>query len=177
MGRFKNRLPELMDLIPRFEGVTAGEHARNAQGFIERLAFDGAALFKDDPDRAARWKVGCMELRETIMHLRRADRPDLAKALREFIQAFEHHTARIYQMAYGAEQTEDDKNQTRQVLDWIGYTYRLSTYAIIASYLDDKHVTGYTHLHLDMETGKWTEESHMEEMTVPKKYRNSTKRI
>ena len=54
MGRFKNRLPELMDLIPRFEGVTAGEHARNAQGFIERLALDGAALYTDDPDHPTR---------------------------------------------------------------------------------------------------------------------------
>ena len=178
MGRFKNRLLELVDIIPRFEGVSAGEHARNAQGFIERLALDGAALFKDDPDRAARWKAGCMELRATIMHLERSDRPDLATALREFIQAFEHHTARIYQMAYGAEQTEDDRSQTKQVLDWIECTYRLSTYAIIASYIEDKRTTGHTHYHLDMETRQWTEVSHhMEQMQVPKKYRGSTKKI
>lgn len=97
-----------------------------------------------------------MELREMIMHLGRADRPDLATALREFIQAFEHHTARIHQMAHGAEQG-GDKKRVKQVLDWIAYTYRLSTYAILASYLDDKQVIGYTHLHLDMSTRKWTE--------------------
>lgn len=168
MGRFKDRKLELIDLIPRFEAVSAGEHHRNARGFIERLADDGAALFKDDPARAARWKDGCMELREMIMHLGRADRPDLATALREFNHAFEHNTARIHQMAYGTGQGED-KQQVKQVLDWIAYTYRFSTYAILASYLDDKQVTGHTHLHLDMDTGKWTVESHMEEMTVPKK--------
>lgn len=177
MGHFKDRPLELIDLVPRFEGTTAGEHHRNARGFIERLADDGAALFKDDPDRAARWKAGCMELRETITHLWRADRPDLATALREFIQAFEHHTARIHQMAYGAKKGED-KKQVKQVLDWIGYTYRFATYAILASYLDDKQVTGHTHYHLDMETRKWTDVSHhMEQMQVPKKYRNSTKKI
>lgn len=52
--RFKDRPLELIDLIPRFEGVTAGEHHRNARDFIERLADDGAALFRDDPARAAR---------------------------------------------------------------------------------------------------------------------------
>ena len=176
-GRFKDRPLELIDLIPRFEGATAGEHHRNARGFIERLADDGAALFKDDPDRAARWKDGCMELREMITHLGRADRPDLAKALREFNQAFEHHTRRIHQMAYGADQSED-KQQVKQVLDWIAYTYRFSIYAILASYLDDKQVTGHTHYHLDMETRKWAEISHhMEQMQVPKKYQHATKRI
>ena len=176
MGRFKDRPLELIDLVPRFEGATAGEHHRNARGFIERLADDGAALFKDDPSRAARWKDGCMELREMITHLARADRPDLATALREFIQAFEHHTARIHQMTHGAEEG-GDKKRVKQVLDWIAYTYRLSTYAILASYLDDKQVIGYTHLHLDMSTRKWTEESHMEEMKVPKKYQHATKKI
>lgn len=177
MGRFKNRRLELIDLVPRFEGVTAGEHSRNARGFIERLALDGAALFKDDPDRAARWKAGCMELRETITHLGRADRPDLATALREFNQDFEHHTARIHQMAYGADQSED-KQQVKRVLDWIGYTYRHSSYAILASYLDDKQVTGHTHYQLDMETLRFAEVSHhMEQMQVPKKYQHSTKKI
>ena len=175
-GRFKDRPLELIDLIPRFEGATAGEHHRNARGFIERLADDGAALLKGDPYRAARWKDGCMELREMITHLARADRPDLATALREFNHAFEHHTGRIHQMAYGADQSED-KKQVKQVLDWIAYTYRFSTYAILANYLDDKQVTDYTHLHLDMNTGKWTEESHMEEMKVPKKYQHATKKI
>lgn len=178
MGRFKNRSLALIDLVPRFEGVTAGEHARNARGFIESLGRDGAALFEDDPDRAVRWKDGCMKLRETIMHLGRADRPDLATALREFIQDFEHHTARIHQMAYGAEQSEEGKNQTKQVLDWIGYTYRLSTYAIIASYIEDKQIHGHTHYQLDMETLRFAEVSHrMDQMQVPKKYRNSTKII
>ena len=88
-------------------------------------------------------------------------------------------------MAYGAVEATGDKSEMQQLLSWIDCTYRLCTYAIVSSYIEDMTTTVYTTTNMqfvvDQEQGTITTrsetETHVDEMTVPKEYRNSTKKI
>ena len=182
-ARHENSPPELLDLVPRFEGESSGVHVRNALGATGRLKDDGTAFWSEGTPQLEKWHHECDELMEFIGRSlgkrRHLDKQDLSTALREFVQTFEHSQWRLDQLLRSGPSEED----RRRILRWCDLIYRLSTYALIAFWIDDKteHVATRISMRLDRTTGMVTEQSMETEvtkkMTVPKKYKKATQRL
>ena len=177
--RFKNRHPQLIDIVDRFEAIPSSTHIRNARGAIERVREEGASFWKEGSSQLTRWRRYCNVLWDFIQtdlgNRRHLKNQDLATALREFIQEFEHSTGGMYKMLYGtSDDPESDSNITR-MLDWFNLIYKFSTYAILAFWIDDKTEHVATTISLNLTTGESTQETTREEMKVPKKYQRATK--
>ena len=175
MTRFSNRPLEWMDVLHRFDEQSSSLHVRYAISYIDRLASDGARLLRDQPSQADRWRQGCQKLKDYIHNLRIMENHDLATALREFIQEFEHTTFRIYQIRYGIADITDNNLSIPQLVAWFDLIYRTSTYAIIASYIPDKEETNTLVTHINLTTGTQTTTGEIIEPQVPKKYRKAAK--
>ena len=177
MPRFKERQLQLVDLIGRFEANSSSTHVRNALSAIERLKDDGAKFWDEDPKKLRRWREYCTILwaflNSTLGQRRHLEKQDLATALREFIQEFEHSTGRMYQMLYSKSNDLDIEH----TLHWFDLVYRFSTYALISFWIDDKTEENSVKITINMTTRKRTEEWTRNEMRVPKKYRRATKGV
>lgn len=136
--RFRNRRIQMIDIVPRFEDKPASHHVRHAVGQIQRLALEGKSIIGDDFKKLDRWESACNEMLKHIGKSQQQDRADLATALREFIIDFEHATARVHQMVFGARQDVPDDDSEPGVLAWLEYTFRLTIYALLANYCEDK---------------------------------------
>ena len=66
------------------------------------------------------------------------EKQDLATAMREFIQEFEHTTGRMYQMLYGAVENPDDDPRVAEVFDWFNFVFRSAIYALLSGWIGDK---------------------------------------
>ena len=141
--RFENRSPEFFDLLQRFEEKPCSEHARNAQGVIERLRQEGNRFWSEDQKQLKRWRHYCNVLWTFIVTdlggRRFNQKQDLATALREFIAEFEHSTHGMFEMLYGTSNDADSDPNVRRVFTLFEWVYRSSTYAILAYWLDEKH--------------------------------------
>lgn len=176
----KHRRLFLTDLVPRFEAEPSSTHVRNALAAIERLGDEGRAFWEDGSTQLARWRRGCTELRTIINRLgerRHICKQELATALREFIQEFEHHSERILQMLAGESEYEVDR-----IARWLDLVYRFATYAMISFWIDDKTEEKVTRITIAMSvpTGKTTvkqETETIKAMTVPKKYSRAARKI
>ena len=180
MTRFNKRHLQLVDLVGRFEAHPSSAHVRHAIGFIERMRDDGGAFWNEDSQQLRRWREYCTTLLEflnTLGERRYLQHQDLATALREFIQEFEHSTAGMYQMLYGtADDPENDENIGHMV-EWFSLAYRQSTYAILSTWIDDKEERVSVGIALNMTSGERKETWTRTEMRVPRKYRRMTKRL
>ena len=180
MPRFKERQLRLVDMIGRFETKPSSEHVRDALAAIGRLKDDGAAFLDEDSGQLFRWREGCTTLWTFLNRLgerRYVKKQDLATALREFIQEFEHSTGRMFQMLYSTSDDPDNDPDIERILRWFDLIYRLSTYALISFWIDDKTEEVSVRITMNLTTGKTTDEWTRNEMQVPKKYRRSAKKI
>lgn len=185
MPRYNDRLLHLKDLVPLFEEVPSSIHARNALGAIQRLRDDARTFGLKDASQLARWRRACNELCNFINHLgkrRDIEKQDLTKALREFFHAFEHGTDRMFQMLHSRPDASPTDPVIERFVCWIDLVFRLSTYAIVSYWIDDKTEERLTNIKMTMNptTGKTTvQQEHQvtKPMRVPKKYRHTTRKI
>ena len=181
MPRFKERQLQLVDLIGRFEANPSSTHVRDALSAIERLKEDGAKFWDEDPKKLHRWREYCTILwkflNSTLGQRRHLEKQDLATALREFIQEFEHSTGRMYQMLYSRPKNPDNNLDIERTLHWFDLVYRLSTYALISFWIDDKTERNSVKISMNLATGKTTQEWTRNKMRVPKKYRRATNKL
>ena len=164
----------------RFEGRSHSDHLRDALGIVGRLKDEGARLFDKDSKQLRRWQGGCFELLaflNTLGRRRDSEKQGLETAMREFIQAFEHSTERVQQMLYGAVTDPDKKENVRQKMDLVNLAFRSSTYALVSAWIEDKHDDISLVTTIDLTTGEVRQEGKRTPMRVPKKYKNSTKKV
>ena len=168
----------LRDLIPRFEAASTAEHVYNAISAIQRLDEEGKSLCQEGSKELSRWQRGCNDLLNIINGLwkrRRVEKHDLPTALREFMQEFEHTTHRILQILC---QRPDDRERIGL---WCDFIYRLSTYALVSFWIDDKteEMTIRIEMTFDRTTGKTVtlEKTTRKPIPVPKRYQEAAKRL
>ena len=134
----------LRDLIPRFEAVPTSEHVRNAVAAVQRLDNDGRSFWPAGSNQLSRWQRCCNDLLAIVNGLgkrRWGQKQDLPTALREFIAEFEHTTYRMLQML-------SNRPDLEHIGLWCDFTYRLSTYALVSFWIDDK--TEQLSIHIEM---------------------------
>ena len=179
--RFNERHGRLIDYVDRFEAKPSSTHARDALAAIGRLKDDGAIFWKEGSSQLTRWRRACTELWQFINaelgRRRHIEKQELATALREFIQEFEHSTDRIYQMLYGISDAPDDNPELERMFRWLELVYRFSTYAIISFWIDDKTEHNSVKITMKLATREHREEWTREEMKVPKEYRRATRKL
>ncbi len=180
MPRFDERPLQWTDVLGRFEEHSHQRHFRNAWALTGRLKDEGRDHWQVGSEQLARWNRGCDNLLGLMTGLgkrRDLEKQDLSTALREFIQEFEHHTERMYQMIYGEINDSENNEKLTEIFDWFNLVFRTSIYALVSGWIEDKqdHFTITTTINLT--TGETTQERTGTEMTVPKKYRKATKRL
>ena len=180
MPRYRERQLRLMDCVSQFEDEPSSTHLRNAFAAIQRLERDGTALWNEGSRQLSRWREGYTALSDFLNQLgerRHGKRQDLATALREFIHEFEHTTGRMFQMLHSTPDDPDKDTNIERILRWFDLIYRLSTYAVISFWIDDKTEEESLEMTINLTTGTTTHKWTREEMRVPRKYRRSTKTI
>ena len=94
--------------------------------------------------------------------------------MREFVQEFEHSVERMYQLLF-SRSVPDGKATREQYQSWVEFTYRLSTYAFLSSWIEDKTEETTISKTIDVRTGEVTKRgSRHKPMAVPKKYRKAS---
>ena len=179
--RFRNRrLTQIQDLIRRFESQPSSHHIHDVIGAIQRLRDDGCQFWEADSDQLARWRKACnvlLDFLNTLGKRRYSEQQSLETALREFVEAFEHSTLRMRQMLHGhGEDPERPPPEVDAVFRWIDLVYRLSTYALLSYWIDDKTEERATRISVNMTTGERSEETEVvREMQVPKRYQRGAR--
>lgn len=170
----------MMDLIGRFEAKSSSSHTYDALAAIQRLRDDGSTFWDEGSPQLRRWREYNDTLHTFLCSLeqrRRAEQLSLETAQREFFQEFEHSEAGMYEMLYGV--CGDAKNNLaiRQFIDWCNLIYRLATYALTATWIDDKREEASLEISVSLSSGKRTERWTRTPMRVPKRYRSRAKRL
>lgn len=162
MARFKNRHLQLIDIVGQFEAQPSSTHYRNALGAIHRLKDDGREFWQDGSSQLHRWQGYCdtlLDFLHTLEGRRGIQKQGLETAMREFIQEFEHSTAGMYEMLYGTSEDPDDCPDVKGMLDWFALVYRLFTYALVSTWIDDKTEHVYREITITLPTGASTEKT------------------
>ena len=141
--RFSNRSLHFFDILHRFEAEPVSVHIRTAQGAIERLRDDGNHFWSEDENQLHKWREYCDTLWNMIVtdlgKRRYIQKEYLQTVLREFIAEFEHSTHGMYEMLYGTFENADSDARVRNFHSWVELVYRVSTYAILSYWIDEKH--------------------------------------
>ena len=180
MPRFKDRKPQWWEMFDRFEAQSSSLHFRNACASISRLSDDGSHFWLEDSPQLVRWKEYCKVLSEFLYSLERrrnSEKQGLETALREFIQEFEHSTAGMYEMMYGAREDPDNDEDIKVTLNWFDLVFRLSVYTLVSSWIDDKREETHVEITVNLTTGERTDKWTQSEMKVPRKYRSHAKKL
>ena len=175
--KWKDRRSDAISLIGRFEAKSVVEHFRNAIACLQRIRDDGDTIWEGVRGQRRRWRRSCDTLLRFLTHeasdRRRADE-SLENTLREFVKEFEHSTTRMAQMLHGL---GDDDDHREQFAWWTQLAYRLSTYAILSRWLDDKEDATSVRINVNVTEGTRREEWCHQPMIVPKKHRPATKTL
>ncbi len=174
--KWADRRLDTISLIGRFEAKPTAEHNRNAIGCLQRIRDDGDGIWESAPEQRNRWRRSCETLLRFLTHGvsdRRRANDFLETTLREFVQEFEHSTTRMAQMLHGM----GDDDLMEQFAWWTELAYRLSTYAILSRWLDDKKDETSVRININLTDGTKREEWHHKPMIVPKKHRRATKAV
>ena len=179
--RFSERYGQPIDLVDRFEAEPSSTHARNALAAIGRLQDDGATFWKEGSRQLTRWRDYCTVL-STFLNSdlgtrRHLENQDLATALREFIQEFEHSIYGMYEMLYGIPDDPDDNPELERMLGWFELVYRFSTYAIISFWIDDKTEHNSVKMKINLTSDDSRAEWTRIKMKVPRKCRKATRKL
>lgn len=180
MARFDERPLQLTDALGRFEADSHQTHVHNALGWIGGLKDYGWELWDEDSDQFRRWNKGCTELWGYLNRLgerRDVEKDDLATAMREFIQEFEHTTWRMHQLLYSSCDESNDEKTVTDVFDWMNVVFRASVYALVSGWIDDKQDNSRLEVIVNVLTGEFKEELTRDGMKLPEKYRKATKRL
>ena len=178
--RLQARQTRLMEFVGRFEAKSSPAHIHDALAAIDRLKDDGANFWDEGSDQLARWRRGCTTLwtfLNTLGNRRDIEKQDLTVVLREFIQEFEHSTWRMYQMLYGILDDSDSDSTLRKMLDWFDLVYKLSTYAVVSTWIDDKTERISVRITANMISGEHTEKWTRNKMRIPKNYRHASENL
>ena len=177
MTRYDERSPRLIDLVARFESKSSADHAYNAYAAIQRLRDDGATLWAEGTDQRNRWNKGCTTLLEYLRKVYQEQETggDWTTVFREFLQEFEHATQRMLQLLHSSGVEEENPQYIDDICSWIEFTYRLSTYAMISRWIDDKTAERTVQITVDLASGTSTEEWNLPPLRVPPQYRSSTR--
>lgn len=81
------------------------------------------------------WKFLTTELASR----RHMQEQDAETAFREFVSEFEHSRHRMFEMLYGTTDDPDNDEHLQWILTLFEAVYRLSTYAIVSFWIDEKH--------------------------------------
>ena len=149
-------------------------------GLIGALEDQGRRFWTEGSPQLNRWENGCnvlFEFPNSLGARRDLNKQDLATALREFIQEFEHTSERMYQMLYGEGTEPEDEQGLTEIFDWFNLVFRSSIYALVSGWIDDKQDNFLTTTTINLSTGKSTQERTGTKMTIPKKYQRATKSI
>ena len=180
MRRFDERPLQWIDVLGRFEKHSHQRHFRDAWALIGSLQDEGRSHWTDGSEQLARWNRGLDDLLSFLNGLgkrRDLEKQDLSTALREFIQEFEHHTRRMYQMVYGEINDPENNERLTEIFDWFNLVFRTSIYALVSGWIEDKQDHLAVTINVNLSTGETTEKRTGTEMTVPKKYRKATKHL
>ena len=178
--RFQARQPRLMDFVGRFEAKSSPTHINDALAAIDRMKDDGAKFWDEGSDQLTRWRKSCTTLwtfLNTLGNRRDIEKQDLTVVLREFIQEFEHSTWRMYQMLYGTLDDPDSDPTLRQKLDWFDFVYKLSTYAVVSTWIDDKTDQVSARIMASLTSRERTEKWARNKMRIPKNYHHASKNL
>ena len=178
--RFQARQPRLMDFVGRFEAKSSPTHIHDALAAIDRMKDDGANFWDEGSDQLTRWRKSCTTLwmfLNTLGNRRDIEKQDLTVVLREFIQEFEHSTWRMYQMLYGTLDDPDSDPTLRQKLDWFDFVYKLSTYAVVSTWIDDKTEQVSARIMASLTSRERTEKWTRNKMRIPKNYHHAPKNL
>ena len=174
MGKSGWRSLDVTNLIGRFEDKPTSHHFRSAIGWPQRVREE--VKFPQE-DRAQKWHDECEELirfiNQGLAAYRERGEPGLIEALRKFTQDFEHAERRARQLMVGVM----EEGQRDWALDLLNLAYRLSVYAILSYWIDDKADHLDVRIEMNLSTRKTTEESRYTPMAVPKKHRHARKDI
>lgn len=174
--RYKERPLQLIDLIGRFEAKSSADHCHTAIAALLRLRDDGRDYWKLDAQALKRWNSGCDVLLTFLRDLGTQTKQPLATVMRKFVQEFEHSVGRMYQLLFSESVLKGEATRERY-LTWAEFAYRLCTYAILSSQIEDKTEQTTISITINMRTGEVTETCSHKPMTVPKKHRRATKPI
>lgn len=174
--RYNERSLQLIDLIGRFEAESSADHCYNAIAACQRLRADGRSYWKSDPQALDRWNRSCNVLLEFLNTLGARKKQPLAMVMREFVQEFEHSVGRMYQLLFSASASEGKVTRER-FLSWVEFAYRVSTCAILSSWIEDKKEETTNRTEINLRTGEVTQTGRHKPKTVPKKHRKATKSI
>ena len=180
MPKFHSRPLQWTDVLGRFEAHSHQTHTHNTLGLIGALQDRGRTFWPEESSQRQRWDDGCAELLNFLNKLgtrRDLAKQDLATAMREFIQEFEHTTGRMHQMLYGEVEDPDNDPRITEVFDWFNFTFRSAVYALLSGWIDDKQDHFLVTTHINLTTGETSQEWSGTAMKVPKKYRHATKRV
>ena len=174
--RFKDRDFQLRDLVHRFEAVPNSTHAHSAIAAIERLKCEGQKFLDTGSNQLNKWQKDC-DVLSTFINVELGKRKYLKKekletALREFIAEFEHATHRMFQIMYGTFDNAKDSEDIMRMFNWFDLIYKLSTYAIISFWIDEKADKKVIIIRMNGTTGDDTEECIYEKMSNPKNKRH-----
>ena len=81
----------------------------------------------------------------------------------------------MYQMLYGTLEDPDNDSSIKQMLDWFDLVYKLSTYALISAWIDDKMEEVSVSVTVSMTTRGRIEKWTRKDMQIPKNYRHASK--
>ena len=174
--RYKERPLQLIDVIGRLEARSSADHCYWAISALQRLRADGRNYLKSEPQALERWNKGCDVLIKFLNTLGTETKQPLRTVMREFVQEFEHSVERMHQLLFSGSVPEGEVTRERY-LSWVEFTYRLSTYAILSSGIEDKTDETTISMKINLRTGDVTETWCHKPMTVPVKYRKATKAI
>lgn len=180
MPRFRERGLQWGDIICRFESGSYSIHHHNARGLIESLRDEARRFWDRDSQQFRKWGKYCTDLLVFLndsSRRRNFMKQNLETAMREFIQNFEHSTSRMYQMLYGASADPTNDEEVHQIMEHFHWVFRVSVYALVSAWIDDKQETNSLRTTINVTTGKMTVEGSRVGMRVPKRYRNGTKRL
>ena len=167
----------LIDIIPRFESQSASEHAYNAVASLDRLKDDGKLFFSHDSSQLKRWERGCNKLKAHVNTLRSLGSDDMPEAFRQFIRDFEHDSERMFQMIRDLDSDTQPGSSVDSVMAWLAFSYQLSTYAIVASYVKRDDPTGRIDIQFDSKTGAVKDKWRMPRFVVPRRLRKFIRKI
>ncbi len=101
----------------------------------------------------------------------------LATARREFVQEFEHSIKRIDQILHAERPRRDDDLDQEAVREWLDLLYRLSTYAVLCEWIEDKTESRSLHISVDLASGDKRETGTHEPMQIPRRYQRAAKKL
>ena len=177
MTKYRERRPNMSDVIGLYEAYTAAEHTYDSIAAIERLRDEGLLIFRPGTGQRKRWERGCDELKGHVNAFYGSSSLDLATVVREFIHEYEHTTQRMWQLLFSLPSDPDIDPKLQALRHWFELIFRKSIYAVTASQDPKKQDVTRISLSVNLSSGKTETDVTPAQMKVPPQYKHTTKKI